>query len=68
MIKTIDESEGGDFILIMSPKDGEKLDKKSPIPVEVKGLLEKYNDVMESDMPSNLPPLRDITHKIDLIP
>ena len=62
MIKTIQDSEEGGFILIMKPKDGEKSNKKSSIPVEVKGLLEKYNDVITSDMPLSLPLLKDVTH------
>ena len=45
----------------MKPKNGEKFDK-TPILAEVKGVLEKYNDVMASDMPSSFPPLKDITH------
>lgn len=34
----------------------------------VKSLLEKYVDVMPTELPSGLPPMRDIQHQIDLIP
>ena len=39
--KTINKSEEGGFILILKPKDSDKSNKRSLIPIEVKGLLEK---------------------------
>ncbi|GKE10318.1 hypothetical protein Tco_1413869, partial [Tanacetum coccineum] len=33
----------------------------------LKPLLEKYVDVMPTELPSGLPPMRDIQHQIDLI-
>jgi len=34
---------------------------------QVKKLLQKYNDVFPNDLPSGLPPKRDIDHKIELV-
>ena len=50
------------------PKDNIRSDKKEPIPNEVKKPLQKYKDVTASDLPTSLPPIRDISHQIDLIP
>ncbi|GKC36230.1 putative reverse transcriptase domain-containing protein, partial [Tanacetum coccineum] len=38
------------------------------VPQFVKPLIEKYADVMPKELPSRLPPMRDIQHHIDLIP
>ncbi|GJV27055.1 putative reverse transcriptase domain-containing protein [Tanacetum coccineum] len=38
------------------------------VPPYVKPLIEKYADVMPKELPSGLPPMRDIQYHIDLIP
>ena len=67
MLKTLKESDMEPFILISKPKDNIRFDKKEPIPNEVIKLLQKYKDVTASDLPTSLPPIRDIIHQIDLI-
>ncbi|KAI0491611.1 hypothetical protein KFK09_025871 [Dendrobium nobile] len=41
---------------------------QSPIPEEIRKLLEQFCDVCPNELPSSLPPLRSIQHQIDLLP
>ena len=36
--------------------------------MEVQTLLKKFDDVIPEDLPTGLPPMRNIQHHIDLIP
>ena len=38
------------------------------VPLEVKNLLDDFVDMVPDELPSKLPPLRDIQHTIDLVP
>ena len=38
------------------------------VPLEVKILLDDFVDMLPDELPSKLPPLRDIQHAIDLVP
>ena len=38
------------------------------LPVEVQKLLDEYVDIVVDDFPDELPPVRSISHHIDLIP
>ncbi|XP_057835307.2 uncharacterized protein LOC131045734 [Cryptomeria japonica] len=68
MMKALKEPETESYVLITKPKDSIRCDDKDPTPNEVKNLLEKYSAVTASDLPTSLPPLREISHQIDLIP
>ena len=37
-------------------------------PVEITNLLKEFADIVPEELPSELPPLRDIQHAIDLVP
>ena len=45
-------------------------EEKKPVehPAEVKKILEEFNSVLPKDLPEGLPPMKDIQHRIDLIP
>ena len=38
------------------------------VPLEVKNLLDDFVDMVPDELPSELPPLRDIQHAMDLVP
>ena len=38
------------------------------VPLEVKNLLDDFVDMVPDELPSELPPLRDIEHAINLVP
>ena len=40
----------------------------SEITLEVLGLLSEYGDVISGNVPEGLPPVRKISHQIDLVP
>lgn len=37
-------------------------------PYELQSLLDKYACIWPEELPSELPPIRDIQHKIDMVP
>ena len=41
---------------------------QTDFPVEVQGILTEFSDVFPKDLPSGLPPARDIDHRIKLVP
>lgn len=59
-------SEGRAFALIMSSvsNNGPAL---QPIP-SLASILKEFEDVFPTELPTELPPLRDIQHQIDLVP
>ena len=56
--------EGRVLILLNSPVNT----SLPQIPDSFKGLLTKFQDVFPDELPTGLPPLRDIQHRIDLVP
>ena len=63
-IKVVDEG----YVVIHKPREEVKSEKDKPIPKEVQKLLEEYHGVVATNLPSSLPPIRDISHQIDFIP
>ena len=43
-------------------------ERSSEIPIEVLDLLSEFGDVVFDNVPEGLPPVRKISHQIDLIP
>ena len=44
----------------------EQVDPEPKIPSEVQGLLDEFQDLSPLELPTKLPPMRDIKHQIDL--
>ena len=42
--------------------------KVSNLPIEIQEMLENYCDIIVDDLPNELPPIRRISHHIELIP
>jgi hypothetical protein len=58
------QAQGEDVYLLLV---GEQRDGTT-VPREAQGLLQEFSDVFPQELPSVLPPMRDIQHRIDLIP
>ena len=41
---------------------------KTPYPEKVPKILQEYADVSPKDLPAELPPQRDVDHKIEMVP
>nr|GEY81822.1 reverse transcriptase domain-containing protein [Tanacetum cinerariifolium] len=59
------EESGVVFVLLSFPVAS---DNPDIAPVEIQPLLHEFADVFPESLPSELPPLRDIQHHIDLVP
>lgn len=66
-LKQIEENEVN-FVVICKPKIIMTSTKVSYLPIEIQEMLEKYCDIIVDDFPNELPPIRRISHHIDLIP
>ncbi|XP_057818140.2 uncharacterized protein LOC131031119 [Cryptomeria japonica] len=56
------------YAVMLKPKEKPMPNSKEGVPKEVQELLERYKGVVVNDLPIALPPMRDISHQIDLIP
>ncbi|CAL8151357.1 unnamed protein product [Prunus armeniaca] len=47
---------------------GKECEKQHGIPEAAQGLIAEFQDIFPSELPSGLPPLREIQHQIDIVP
>ena len=66
-MKQIEENEVN-FVVICKPKVIMTSTKFSDLPIEIQEMLDNYCDIIVDDFPNELPPIRRISHHIDLIP
>lgn len=66
-LKQIEENEVN-FVGICKPKVIMTSTKIFDLPIEIQEMLEKYCDIIVDDLPNEFPPIRRISHHIDLIP
>lgn len=66
-MKKIEENEVK-FAVICKPKVILTSTKIFELPIEIQEMLENYCDIIFDDLPNELPPIRKISHHIDLIP
>ncbi|XP_057846065.1 uncharacterized protein LOC131055599 [Cryptomeria japonica] len=55
------------FSLVLKPRHVFITTKLDDLPPEVQGILNEHLDIVASDFPSELPPMRSISHHMDLI-
>jgi hypothetical protein len=66
-IEFMQELKTAETILTMVVK-GVKSESKADIPKLIRPMLDEYKDLMPAELPTELPPMRDIQHQIDLVP
>ena len=66
-MQQIEENEVN-FAWICKPKVIITSTKISDFLIEIQEMLENYCDIIVDDFPNELPPIREISHHIDLIP
>jgi hypothetical protein len=62
------EKKNTHLCLALMPRQVPEIGKMSSVPPEIQPLLNEFKEIVGDDLPVGLPPLRSISHQIDLIP
>ena len=62
------EDEEVSYAIICKPNVVVTKTDISDLPLEIQDMLSEYGDIIVDDLPSELPPIRKISHHMDLIP
>jgi hypothetical protein len=68
LLDEIKKKEDTQFIVVRKPKIVLTSTRIDDIPDEIQELLEEFVDIVVDELPCSLPPIRSISHHIDLIP
>jgi hypothetical protein len=68
LLKEVKEKEDTEFIVVRKPKIVLTSTRVDDLPKEIQKLLEEFVDIVVDEVPRSLPPIRSISHHIDLIP
>jgi hypothetical protein len=64
----VNKKEELQFILVRKPKIVLTSTRVDDLPEEVQKLLEEFVDIVVDELPRSFPPIRSVSHHIDLIP
>jgi hypothetical protein len=68
LINEFKKKEYTQFILVRKPKIVLTNTRIDDLPEEIQEFLEEFVDIVMDELPCSLPPIRSISHHIDLIP
>jgi hypothetical protein len=68
LLEEVKKEEEMQFVMVRKPRVILTSTKIDDLPREIQELLEKFVDIVVDDLPCSLPPIRSISHHIDLIP
>jgi hypothetical protein len=68
IFKEVNKYQEMNFSIIGKPRDILTNTSMNNLPVEIQELLNEFFDIMVDELPHILPPIRSISHHIDLIP
>jgi hypothetical protein len=68
LLTEVKKKEEPQFIVVGKPKIVLTSKRVDDLPEEVQELLEEFTDIVVDELPHSLPPIRSISHQIDLIP
>jgi hypothetical protein len=68
LLKEVKNKEDPQFIMVRKPRIVLTNTRVDDLPEEIQKLLEEFFDIVVDELPRSLPPIRSISHHIDLIP
>jgi hypothetical protein len=68
LLTEVKKKEEPQFIVVRKPKIVLTSTRVDDLPEEVQELLEEFADIVVEELPRSLPPIRSISHQIDIIP
>jgi hypothetical protein len=68
LLKKVKKKEYPQFIVVRKPRIVLTNTRVDDLPEEIEQLLEEFVDIVVDELPHSLPPIRSISHHIDLIP
>ena len=68
LLKEVKKKEDTQFIMVRKPRIVLTSTRVDDLVEEIRKLLEEFNDIVVDELPCSLPPIRSISHHIDLIP
>jgi hypothetical protein len=68
LLTEVKKKEEPQFIMVGKPKIALTSTRVDDLPEEIQQLLEEFVDIVVDELPHSLPPIRSISHHIDLIP
>jgi hypothetical protein len=68
LLKEVKKKEDTQFIVVRKPRIVLTSTRVDDLPEEIQKLLEEFSDIVVDELPCSLPPIRSISHHIDLIP
>eukprot|EP00253_Pinus_taeda_P018811 PITA_18811 len=68
LLQEVDKSEEMHFATVGRPKVILTSTNLNDLPKEIQSVLNSYMDIIVDELPNELPPIRSISHHIDLIP
>ena len=67
LLKEVNKKEDTQFIVVRKPKIVLTSMRIDDLPEEIQELLEEFADIVVDELPCSLPPIKSISHHIDLI-
>jgi hypothetical protein len=68
LLKEVKKKEDPQFIVVSKPRIVLTSTRVDDLPEGIQKLLEEFADIVVDELPRSLPPIRSISHHIDLIP
>jgi hypothetical protein len=68
LLKEVKKKEDTQFIVVRKPRIVLTSTRVDNLPEEIQNLLEEFANIVVDELPCSLPPIRRISHHIDLIP
>jgi hypothetical protein len=68
LLTEMEKKEDPQFFVVRKPRIVLTSTRVDDLPYEVQELLEEFTDIVVDELPHSLPPMRSVSHHIDLIP